>query len=122
MYLVALWRIVMIIRFLTLLGAVFSFAKCQFKPAQKGDWLGVVVDTTSQQFRVSKTKMEKVRATLSDLTAAETVTPRLLAKVAGRVIAMAPAVLPASLYSRPFFQAMWGKLSWAVVFPNPEDA
>jgi hypothetical protein len=121
-YLVALWFIVMIIRFLTLLGAVFSFPKCQLWPTQKGDWLGFVVDTPAQQFRVSEAKLEKVRATLTDLTTAETVTPRLLAKVAGRVIAMAPAVLPASLYSRPFFQAIQGKLSWDVVFPNPEDA
>jgi hypothetical protein len=122
LYLVALWRIVMIIRFLTLLGAVFSYPKCRFWPAKKGDWLGFVVDTTSQQFQVSESKMSKVQAVLEELATAETVTPRLLARVAGKVIAMGPAVLPASLYSRPFFQAIQGKLSWDVVFPNPEEA
>jgi hypothetical protein len=121
-YLVALWFIIMIVRFLTLLGAVFSFPKCRFWPAQKGDWLGFVVDTTTQQFRVSESKMGKVRAVLDELAAAESVTPRLLARVAGKIIAMGPAVLPASLYSRPLFQAIQGKLSWDYVFPNPEEA
>jgi hypothetical protein len=120
---VCLWIIVMIIRFLTLLGAVLSFPKCQFWPVQKGDWLGFVVDrATSQQFRVSDAKLAKVQAVLTELANAETVTPRLLARLAGKVIAMGPAVLPASLYSRPLFQAIQGKLSWDVVFPTPEDA
>jgi hypothetical protein len=34
---VCLWIIIMIIRFLTLLGAVFSLSKCQFWPTQRGD-------------------------------------------------------------------------------------
>jgi hypothetical protein len=117
-----LWIIIMVIRFLTLLGAVFSLQKCQFWPTQKGDWLGFVVDSTAQEFRVSEAKQEKVRATLIELVEAETVTPRLLARVAGRIISMGPALLPASLYSRPLFQAMRGKLSWDQVFPTPEAA
>jgi hypothetical protein len=63
-----------------------------------------------------------VQAVLTELANAEMVTPRLLAKVAGKVIAMGPAVLPASLYSRPLFQAIQGKLSWDVVFTTPEEA
>lgn len=117
-----LWMIVMIICFLTILGAVFSLPKCQFWPTQKGEWLGFVVDTVQQQFRVSETKQAKVRATLDELIGADKVTPRLLAKVAGRIIAMEPAVLPASLYSRPLFQAIQGKLSWDQVFPTPKAA
>jgi hypothetical protein len=101
-----LWFIMMVVRFLTFLGAVFSLQKCQFWPSQEGSWLGFVVDTTRQQFRVSETKKEKVQTTLKELIQAETVTPRLLAKVAERIIAMGPAVLPASLYSRPLFQAI----------------
>jgi hypothetical protein len=121
-YLTCLWIIVMIIMFLTLLGAVFSFPKCHFWPAQRGDWLGFVVDTTSQQFRVADSKLDKVKSVLSELISSETVTPRLLARVAGKIISMSPAVLPASLYSRPFFQAIQGKLSWDDIFPTPEEA
>jgi hypothetical protein len=71
---------------------------------------------------VSETKLEKVGETLNGFLAAETVTPRLLAKIAERIIPMGPAVLPASLFSRPLFQAMQGKLSWDQVFATPEEA
>jgi hypothetical protein len=121
-YVVCLWIIIMIIRFLTLLGAVFSLNKCHFWPSQEGDWLGFVVDTNAQQFRVSEAKLTKVREVLRELMAAATVTPRLLAKAAGKIIAMGPAVLPASLYSRPLFQALQGKLSWDQIFATSEEA
>jgi hypothetical protein len=80
------------------------------------------VDTNAQQFRVSETKMTKVREVLNELVAATTVTPRLLAKAVGKIIAMGPAVLPASLYSRPLFQALQGKLSWDQIFATSEEA
>ncbi|GAQ93525.1 reverse transcriptase [Klebsormidium nitens] len=117
-----LWLIVMIIRFLTLLGAVFSLPKCQFWPSQTGNWLGFVVDTQAQQFRVSEAKLAKVKVVLSELIDSADVSTRLLAKVAGKIIAMGPAVLPASLYSRPLFQAMQGRLSWDSIFPTPMAA
>jgi hypothetical protein len=81
-----------------------------------------VVDSTAQEFRVSEAKQKKARATLTELVEAETVTPRLLARVAGRIISMGPAVLPTSLYSRPLFQAIQGKLSWDQIFLTPEAA
>lgn len=71
-----------------------------------------MVDTPSQQFRVSEGKTAKVQVVLQELMTAETVTPRLLARAAGKIIALGPAVLPASLFSRPLFQAMKGKLLW----------
>lgn len=114
--------IVLIVQFLTLLGAFFSLSKCKFWPSQRGDWLGFVVDTEAEQFQVSEAKLLKVKQVLSDLLVAETITPRLLAKVAGKRIAMGPAVLPASLYSRPLFQAIRGRISWDELFPNPQSA
>lgn len=121
-YALCLWLIVVIIRFLTLLGAVFSLSKCQFWPSQTGDWLGFVVDTQAEQFKVSAGKLAKVKAVLTELINTAEVSPRLLAKVAGKIIAMGPAVLPASLYSRPLFQAMQGRISWDAVFPTPSAA
>ncbi|GAQ85469.1 reverse transcriptase [Klebsormidium nitens] len=117
-----LWLIVAIVRFLTLLGAVFSLPKCQFWPVQTGDWLGFVVDTQAEQFRVSTAKMTKVKAALGELLGAKEVSPRILAKVAGKIIALGPAVLPASLYSRPLFQAMQGRISWDAIFATPQAA
>lgn len=47
---------------------------------------------------------------------------RQLAKVVGKVISISPAVLPAALYSRPFFAALQGKITWDSIFPTPEAA
>ncbi|GAQ83242.1 reverse transcriptase [Klebsormidium nitens] len=58
-YALCLWLIVVIIQFLTLLGAVFSLSKCQFWPSQTGEWLGFVVDTPAEQFRVAADKLAK---------------------------------------------------------------
>jgi hypothetical protein len=114
--------IVAIIQFFTLLGALFSLNKCKFWPSQKGDWLGFVIDTQAEQFRVSDAKLSKVKKVLLELVTAKVISSRLLAKVAGKIVAMGPAVLPASLYSRPLFQAMRGRLFWDELFPNPQAA
>jgi hypothetical protein len=87
-----------------------------------GGWLGFVIDTPEEKFRVSKTKLAKVKEVLLELTVTHTITHRLLAKAAGRIIAMGPAVLPASLFRRPLFQAIQGRVSWDELFPTPQTA
>jgi hypothetical protein len=66
--------------------------------------------------------MEKVKDSLRELLQAGQISARQLAKVAGKLISIGPAVLPAALYSRPLFAALQGKLSWDHVFPTPEAA
>ncbi|GAQ82637.1 putative Reverse transcriptase [Klebsormidium nitens] len=100
------WSTVLVVKTLTLLGAVFSLPKCNLWPQQEGPWLGFVIDTIRQRFAVSPAKMEKLRTALRELAECAEVTPRLLARVAGKVISVSPAVLPAALYSRPFFAAI----------------
>jgi hypothetical protein len=46
---------------------------------------------------------------------------RDLAQVAGKVISLSPAVAPAALHSRAFFQAIKGHISWDALFPNPAE-
>jgi hypothetical protein len=81
-----------------------------------------LVETPKQRFSVAPAKMEKVKSSLRELVQAGHVSARQLAKVAGKIISISPAVLPAALYSRPFFAAMQGKLSWDNLFPTPESA
>jgi hypothetical protein len=71
---------------------------------------------------VADAKLDKVKRTLLELTLAKTISPRLLARAAGKIIAMSPAVLPASLYSCPLFQAIQGRISWDEIFPAPKAA
>jgi hypothetical protein len=46
---------------------------------------------------------------------------RKLAALAGKIVALSPAVLPAALYSRQLFQAMRGELGWDAIFPTTES-
>ena len=117
-----LWAMIFIIKVLTLLGAVFSWPKCHFLPQREGPWLGFLIDTVGQRFTVAPAKMDKLRSALQALLDATDVTPRELAKVAGKIISVSPAVLPAALYSRPLFAAIQGKLTWDDVFPTPHAA
>lgn len=116
-----LWAVVLGIRLLVLLGAFFGLPKCRFRPSQEGEWLVFEVVTCEERFRVSERKMAKVKAVLEQILGVETVTLRQLAAVAGKLISLSPAVLPASLYSRSFFQAIQGKLSWDEIFPNSDE-
>lgn len=71
-------------------------------------------------FRVSDKKTDKVKAALKLFLESETTTPRQLAAVAGKLISLSPAFLPASLYSQTLFEAIQGKLSWDEIFPTSE--
>jgi hypothetical protein len=75
-----------------------------------------------EQFCVSEMKLSNVKKTLMELIKAEVVSRRIVAKVANKIIAMGPAVLPASLYNRPLFQALQGHISWDGFFPAPQTA
>jgi hypothetical protein len=71
---------------------------------------------------VSDAKLQKTRVALSEFLSATEISPRLLAKLAGKIISLSPAVVPAALYSRPLFEALTSKLSWDEVFDNPASA
>jgi hypothetical protein len=101
-----------IVQLLTLLGACFSLHKCQFEPDQSANWLGFEVDSSQETFQVAEKKFAKIKTALSDLLAAPFVTPRQLASVAEKLMATSPAVVPAALLNRPFFQAMRGVINW----------
>jgi hypothetical protein len=100
-----LWAIVLIVKLLSLLGAYFGLPKCHFEPSQEGEWLGFEVISKEELFRVSEKKMQRVRKVLEQCLESETISHRQLAAPAGKLISLAPAVLPASLYSRTLFQA-----------------
>lgn len=112
--------VVCIIKMITLLGGTFSLGKCQFEPRQDRGWLGFVVNSREQRFTVTPSKLAKVALALKELLEAPAITPRKLAAVAGKLMALSPAMIPASLYSRPLFEAIKGKISWDDVFPSPE--
>jgi hypothetical protein len=102
-----------------ILGAFHGLPKCQIEPLHWLKWLGFMLDSTKQNFEVGGSKMEKVKKTLRSVLAKSKVTARDLAQAAGKIISLSPAVAPAALYSRSFFQAMKGRETGDSVFPNP---
>jgi hypothetical protein len=107
-------------QFFSALGAYFGLPKCQFDPVLLLKWLGFMVDSERQEFRLSKNKAEKLKESLRAVIAEPSTSPRELATMAGRIIAASPGVLPAALYIRALFDAMQGRTSWDAVFPTPE--
>ncbi|GAQ91901.1 hypothetical protein KFL_008780040 [Klebsormidium nitens] len=88
-----------------------SLPKCLLEPAQSADWLGFVVDSLLEIFRISEKKKLKVFAVLEQILESDEITARMLASMAGKLVSLGPAMLPASLFSRPLFAAMQGKLT-----------
>lgn len=93
-------------QFFSALGAYFGLPKCQFDPVQLLRWLGFMVDSERQEFRLSESKAEKLTETFRRAMAEPLTSARELAAMAGRIISASPAVLPAALYSRALFNAM----------------
>lgn len=107
-------------RLLAALGAFLGLPKCKLNPDQIQKWLGFLVDSVQQRFQLSPSRLAKLKTQLLAILSADRVSARDLASLAGRIVSASPAVLPASLLSRPFFQAMKGQISWDSLFPNHE--
>jgi hypothetical protein len=65
--------------------------------------------------------MEKLKQFSTSVLAKPSVSARDLAQVAGKIIPLNPAVAPAALFSRTFFQAMKGSKSWDKLFFSPKE-
>jgi hypothetical protein len=72
-------------------------------------------------FTISKIKLAKVKEALRKMLETPSTSSRKFAALAGRIVALSPAVLSAALYSRQLFLAMRGKLSWDAIFSTAES-
>lgn len=102
------------------LGAFLGIPKCQLTPELVLKWLGFLVDTEREMYRVGESKLTKVKEALRDMLETPSTSSRKLAALAGKIVALSPAVLPAALYSRQLFLAMRGELNWDAIFPTTE--
>jgi hypothetical protein len=89
-------------------------------PEQLLKWLGFLIDTQEQLFKVGPDKLEKLKAALAELMSNPSTSARKLAKIAGRIISTGPAIAPLALYSRSLFQAIKGSITWDRLFPTSE--
>jgi hypothetical protein len=89
---------------LQLWGWFVNFEKSQLNPAQCVRWIGVVIDTVSMRFYIPSDKVEKLEDAIRAFVAGPAMcTYRDLARIAGKVISMGVAILPARMMSREFF-------------------
>jgi hypothetical protein len=110
----------LIIRLMAALGAkFFGLPKCNLKPLQELRWLGFLLNTLDETFKVAPSKLAKIKQVLQEAIANPSTSNQELASLAGKLVALSPAVLPALLFLRSIFQAMEGHESWDTWFPSP---
>jgi hypothetical protein len=103
------------------LGDFHGLAKCQIDSVQKIKWLGFMIDLVKERVVVGTFKLEKLKQFLTSILNKPSISARDLAQVAGKIISLSPAVAPAALYSRTFFEAIKGSATWDTIFPNPSQ-
>ena len=94
--------------------------KAQWLPKQSCRYLGFIVNAAEQKFEFPEEKKRDLLTLIEETVNSSTVSNRQLAKVAGTLIAAAPAIQLAPLFARAVYQAMTGKSSWDELYPSME--
>jgi ribonuclease HI len=112
---------VLAVLFFATLGAFMGLPKCNLWPQLLVKWLEFLVDSEKEEFRVGEAKLLKLKKFLGEVLAKRDTSPRTIVALAGKILALSPAVLPAALYSRESYLTLKGKASWDYVFPSPQS-
>ena len=107
-------------KLLAALGWTLSLPKCQLEPSQLLRFLGLMVDLKDRSFRVPEDKKQQLQSLVAELTSAVVVSDRIIAKVAGKVMALSLALDLAPLLARGMMKAMQGRTRWDKLYPTPE--
>jgi hypothetical protein len=76
----------LIIRFMAALGAFFGLPKCNLKPLQELRWLGFLLNTLSETFKVAPSKLAKIKEALQAAIDKPTTSTWELASLAGKLV------------------------------------
>ena len=95
-----------VLKILSALGYFLSWPKCQLRPQQSGKFLGLIVNAANSSFEIPADKLEYMKQLINESLTAISVTSRQMAKVAGVLVSVKPAVHMAPLYTRLLFKAM----------------
>ena len=72
--------------------------KSHWDPVHIGEWLGFVINTIAMTFQIPEAKVRKLKSLLSSATRDKSSSYRELARIAGSILFVAPAVGPTSIY------------------------
>ena len=103
------------------LGWRLSVAKCHLWPTQLVKFLGLMVDSRSMMFSIPQDKVAYILGVLQGILAAPAVSKRHLAKFAGLLAAVSPAVPMSRLRLHALYQIMTGQSDWDREF-GPSEA
>eukprot|EP00798_Chlamydomonas_sp_ICE-L_P003514 gene3514-biopygen21247 len=107
-------------RLLASLGFILSLSKCQLKATQVARFLGMMVDLREKAFSIPEDKKSALAGFMRDVIGRAEVSDRVLASMAGKIMALAPAMELAPLLARDIHKARMGALRWDQVYPSPE--
>ncbi|KXZ45875.1 hypothetical protein GPECTOR_49g459 [Gonium pectorale] len=97
---------------MAVLGFTLSLDKCQLVPKPQVRYLGFVVDAPGQSLRVPDDKVAALGQLVEEYDRRAQLTPRDIAKLAGKIMSMSLAVQLAPLHGRLVAQALASKVSW----------
>lgn len=106
-------------KLLASLGFILSVPKCQMDPAEVTKFLGLLVDLGQRQFSVPAEKAEQLEQLLLQAEKEGRVSDRTMARWAGKLMALAPALELAPLLARDVLKAMQGTGDWDEVYQTP---
>ena len=114
----ALFNLWIMLRILVALGWKMGLPKLQLWPQLQGKFLGMIARSfvtlhpraqPCMVFEVPEPKMQRLLQLISDTLLQQRVSSRQLASIAGKLIAMSPALELAKLYSICLYEALQGK-------------
>ena len=108
-----------LVRVLLALGTHVGKSKSQLLPEQWARFLGLILDIAAMAFRVPEDKVAAFQQLVADTAGAESVTPRMVARLAGKMQAMALAVDLAPLMSQSIHKALSGAMGWDELYETP---
>ena len=94
-------------------GFTINEEKSHLYPTQVGRWLGFIIDTVDFQFKVPEDKLSKLITLLAIEVRQEKTSARKIAKIAGNIIAMGPAIGPLTrLFTRQMYSFIDRTFTW----------
>uniref|UniRef100_A0A7M5WT73 Reverse transcriptase domain-containing protein n=1 Tax=Clytia hemisphaerica TaxID=252671 RepID=A0A7M5WT73_9CNID len=94
-------------------GLTVNFEKSSLEPEKNKTWLGFIIDTENMNFEVPTPKIQKVLKLISEALNSEFLSARKISRIAGNLIAMAPAIGPiVYLFTKQIYKFVESSFSW----------
>lgn len=113
----AMFQCRVVVTIITCLGFTLSLSKCHLLPATSATFLGTDVSAARQRFSVPPRKVQLFLELAAEVAASTSTSARVVASVAGKMMAMSHCVELSPLFSRAAHKAASGAASWDDTFP-----